>query len=98
MLAISTDRYKALLAATGAYVETVLQAPVVINGPIPSTTLPAFLTQRYVLIEGAILDRPCILMLAADIQDDTPVTIAKHRDLVRRQAPGRAVILVTERL
>lgn len=98
MLAISTDRHKILLAATAAYVETVLQAPLVINGPIPSTTLPAFLTQRYVLIEGAILDRPCILMLAVDIQDDTPATIAKHRDLVRRQAPGRAVILVTERL
>jgi hypothetical protein len=98
MLATSTNRHTTLLATTAAYVETVLQTPMVINGPIPSTALPAFLTQRYVLIEGAILDRPCILMLGVDIQDDTPATIAKHRDLVRRQAPGRAVILVTERL
>lgn len=98
MLEISTNRQKTILAATAAYVETVLQEPLVINGPMPSTTLPAFLTQRYFLIEGAILNRPCILMLAVDIKDDTPATIAKHRDLVRRHAPGRAVILVTERL
>jgi DNA-binding MarR family transcriptional regulator len=97
MLATLTDRHNTLLAATGAYVETVLQAPLVITGPISGSKLPAFLIQRYVLIEGEILERPCILMLAVDIHD-TPATIAKHRDLVRRQAPGRAAILVTERL
>ena len=46
MLEISTNRQKTILAATAAYVETVLQEPLVINGPMPSTTLPAFLTQR----------------------------------------------------
>lgn len=98
MLTKSADRDKALLAATASYVETVLQAPLVISGLMGGSKLPAFLTQRYVLVEGEILGRPCILMLGVDIQDDTPATIAKHRDLVRRQAPERAVILVTERL
>ena len=87
-----------MLAATVGYVETVLQAPLVIDGPMAGSNLPAFLNQRYVLVEGEILGRQCILMLGVDIQDDTPATIAKHRDLVRRQAPERAVILVTERL
>jgi hypothetical protein len=98
MLAKATDRDKALLAAAASYVETVLQAPLIVNGPVAGSKLPAFLIQRYVLVEGEILGRPCILMLAIDIQDDTPATIAKHRDLVRRQALGRAVILVTDRL
>jgi DNA-binding MarR family transcriptional regulator len=98
MLAKSTARDKALLAATVGYVETVLQAPLVIDGPMAGSNLPAFLNQRYVLVEGEILGRQCILMLGVDIQDDTPATIAKHRDLVRRQAPERAVIVVTERL
>jgi hypothetical protein len=98
MLVKSTARDKALLAATVSYVETVLQSPLVIDGPMAGSNLPAFLNQRYVLVEGEILGRPCILMLGVDIQDDTPATIAKHRDLVRRQAPERAVILVTERL
>ena len=97
MLAKSTDPDKLLSAAT-SYVETVLQAPLVINGPMAGSKLPAFLAQRYVLIEGEILGRPCILMLGVAIQDDTPATIAKHRDLLRRQAPGRAVILVIDRL
>ncbi len=87
-----------MLAATVGYVETVLQAPLVIDGPMAGSNLPAFLNQRYVLVEGEILGRQCILMLGVDIQDDTPATIAKHRDLVRRQAPERAVIVVTERL
>lgn len=98
MLAKSTDRDKALLAAAASYIETVLQVPLIINGPMAGSKLPAFLTQRYALVEGEILGRACILMLGVDIHDDTPATIAKHRDLLRRQAPGCAVILVTDRL
>ena len=98
MLAKSTDRDKALLAAAASYVETVLQVPLIINGPMAGSKLPAFLTQRYALVEGEILGRACILMLGIDSHDDTPATIAKHRDLLRRQAPGRAVVLVTDRL
>jgi hypothetical protein len=98
MLSNSADRNKALLAATAAYVETVLQAPLLIDRPMATSKLPPFLTQRYDLIEGEILGRPCLLMLGNNIQDDTPATIAKHRDLIRRQASGRAVILVTDRV
>ncbi|WPP02664.1 MarR family transcriptional regulator [Methylocella tundrae] len=93
-----TDSEKTLLASAASYVEHVLQTPLIVDGPAASAKLPAFLTQRYVLVDGEILGRPCILMLGTGLHDDTPATIAKHRDLLRRQSPGRAVILVTERL
>ncbi|WP_174511307.1 MarR family transcriptional regulator [Methylocella tundrae] len=93
-----TDSEKTLLASAASYVEHVLQTPLIVDGPAASAKLPAFLTQRYVLVDGEILGRPCILMLGTGLHDDTPATIAKHRDLLRRQSRGRAVILVTERL
>ncbi|VFU17735.1 conserved protein of unknown function (plasmid) [Methylocella tundrae] len=98
MLSRLTDSEKTLLASAASYVEHVLQTPLIVDGPAASAKLPAFLTQRYVLVDGEILGRPCILMLGTGLHDDTPATIAKHRDLLRRQSPGRAVILVTERL
>jgi DNA-binding MarR family transcriptional regulator len=98
MLSRLTDSEKTLLASAASYVEHVLQTPLIVDGPAASAKLPAFLTQRYVLVGGEILGRPCILMLGTGLHDDTPATIAKHRDLLRRQSPGRAVILVTERL
>ncbi|WP_040855933.1 MarR family transcriptional regulator [Thiorhodovibrio frisius] len=87
-----------MLATATSHVEHVLQAPLIVDGPAASAKLPAFLTQRYVLVEGEILGRPCILMLGTRLHDDTPATIAKHRDVIRRQSPGRVVILVIERL
>jgi DNA-binding MarR family transcriptional regulator len=98
MLSRSADNEKALLAATATYVDHVLQTPLIVNGPAATAKLPAFLTQRYRLVQGEILGRPCILMLVAGTHDDTPATIAKHYDLLRRQSPERAVILVAERL
>ena len=41
MLVSSNARDKALLEATASYVETVLQAPLVINGPMAGSKLPA---------------------------------------------------------
>ncbi|MBK1724539.1 hypothetical protein [Thiocystis violacea] len=87
-----------MLATATSYVEHVLQTPLSVDGPATSAKLPAFLTQRYVLVEGEILGRPCILMLGTRLHDETPATIAKHRDVIRRQSPERMVILVTERL
>lgn len=98
MLSRSTDGEKGLLAAATTYVERVLQTPLIIQGYASVGQLPAFLTQRYDLVEGEILGRACILMLGIGVNDDTPAMIAKHRDVLRRQAPERAVILVTERL
>lgn len=98
MLSKFTDSGKTLLASAASYVEHVLQTPLIVDGPAASEKLPAFLTQRYGLFEGEILDQPCILMLGTGFHDDTPATIAKHRDLLRRQSPGWAVIFVTERL
>lgn len=98
MLSRSTDSEKALLAAATSYVAHVLQTPLIVDGTVGRAKLPAFLTERYTLVEGEILGRPCILMLATGNHNDTPAMIAKHCDLLRRQSPGQAVILVTERL
>ena len=98
MLSRLTESEKTLLATATSYVEHILQTPLIVDGPAASAKLPAFLTQRYVLVEGEILGRPCILMLGTRLHDDTPATIAKHRDVIRRQSPGRVVILVIERL
>ena len=87
-----------ILNALRGYVEHVLQAPLEIEEALTPTQIPSFLNQRYTLIVGRILHRECILMVAGADFDDTPATIAKHRDLLRRHFPSAIIILAIGRL
>lgn len=87
-----------ILNALRSYVEHVLQTPLEIQEAVTPAHVPNFLNQRYTLIAGHILRRECILMVAGADFDDTPATIAKHRDLLQRHFPLATIILVTGRL
>ena len=87
-----------ILNALRGYVEHVLQAPLEIEEAVTPAQIPSFLNQRYTLIVSRILHRECILMVAGADFDDTPATIAKHRDLLRRHFPLAIIILATGRL
>lgn len=87
-----------ILNALRGYVEHVLQTPLEIGEAVTPEHVPSFLNQRYTLIAGRILRRECILMVAGADFDDTPASIAKHRDLLQRHFPPATIILVTGRL
>lgn len=98
MLEETPRNTKTILKALRGYVEQVLQGPLEFSQPVETVRLPPFLAQRYTLIAGHILGHPCILMLAAVAESDTPATIAKHRDAVQRHFPDSSIIFVAERL
>lgn len=97
-MSFSQSNQNMLLNAARGYVEHVLQTALLIEGPVNSSNLPAFLMQRYELVAGQILRHQCILMLAANEQEDTPATVAKHRDVLQRHFPTQTIILVADRV
>jgi DNA-binding MarR family transcriptional regulator len=87
-----------LLETARAYIEQVLQAPLLIEGPVATSSLPSFLGQRYALVGAEIFGRECVLMIPNGDLDETPATVAKHREALQRHLTGRTAILVTDRL
>ena len=98
MLEKGVDVDRRFFDALRSYVELVLQTPMEIDGPVDSSILPAFLSQRYSLVAGQVMRRPCILMMPRDDAEQTPATVAKHRDQLQRHFPAALVILATSRL
>jgi hypothetical protein len=98
MLAIHESPEGAILSAARNYVESVLQAHVDIEGAADVAQLPSFLGQRYVLIAGRLLRRNCVFMIPHVDAAETPATIAKHRDLLKRYFPAALIVLTTDRL
>lgn len=75
-----------------------LQAPLLIEGPIATGSLPSFLGHRYTLVGAEIFGRECILMIPIGEFDETPATVAKHREVLQRHLAGSTAILVADRL
>lgn len=66
--------------------------------PVAAPALPAFLRDRYALHSTTILHQRCLLLTALNPLDETPGTIAKHLDVVRRSYPGDLIIVVADRI
>lgn len=98
MLAKNRKDVAGLFEAARSYVEQVLQAPLLIDGPVATPGLPSFLLERYRLMAGEIFGSDCILMVPIGEHIETPATIAKHRELLQRHFPARTAVLVTDRL
>jgi hypothetical protein len=98
MLRRSVDVERRFFDTLRSYVDLVLQTPFEIDGPVDSSILPAFLSQRYSLVAGQILRHQCVLMVPQNDAELTPATVAKHRDQLRRHFPTALVILATSRL
>jgi hypothetical protein len=87
-----------LLEQTIAYVHTILDASLVVETREHDGGFPPFLEERYVFLAARIFDRRCLLMMPRQGSADTPATIAKHRDQVRKYMKAGIVILVTRAL
>ncbi len=60
--------------------------------------LPFFLKERYVFYSTRFMKRACILMVAKNQQEETPVTIRKHIDLLYPKSGDAEVIYVQRHL
>lgn len=98
MLVFRNEQEASLLNEARTYVEYVLQTGLHVRGGIDISTLPAFLGARYSLIDAEILGRSCILTIQTGEHDDTPATLTKHHELLKRRYPDRLIILLSDRV
>ena len=72
------------------YLGRLLHVQVRVKGMQGLSGLPAFVKQRYQLLDGRIAGRRCVFMVALQ-NDATPAELAKHLGLVRAAAQEMAV-------
>lgn len=83
-----------LVPSAERYVQEVLGAPLALKPLGETRSLPYFLQDRYLFLEGELFSRRCIFMATPTDGLDAPATLAKHIRQLQQQEPVMVVLLV----